>query len=128
MRVGVFHGSNHQWAVTDFGLEAVKPGASSKYPIPAERLTDKGGADDSLYIWPWHMAEKTWIDMDAFIEAFRKALEFHRNGEVDQEIFDKSITVAYARIAQDREARNKASDVPKSRFERLRSLAKDWKI
>src|SRR4029453_11908335 len=103
---------NHQWAVTEFGLEAVKPGASSKYPIPAERLTDKGGANDSLYIWPWFMAEKTWIDMDAFIEAFRKALEFHHKGEVDREILDKSVAAAHARIAQDREARKKASDVP----------------
>jgi hypothetical protein len=28
--------------------------------------------------WPLQMAEKPWVDYDAFFEAFTKALEIHR--------------------------------------------------
>jgi hypothetical protein len=30
-----------------------------------------------MYNWPVHMAEKTWVDIVAFIEAFTAALAIH---------------------------------------------------
>jgi len=67
---------NHQWAVTDDGIESVEPAPT--YYIAASRLTEMGGAGEHvLYDWPVLMAEKTWVDIAAFIQAFEKALEIH---------------------------------------------------
>lgn len=47
-----------------------------EYNIAAHRLPEKDDGT-SAYVWPKHMGEKRWIDMSAFDEAFRKALEVH---------------------------------------------------
>jgi hypothetical protein len=89
---------NHQWSVTDYGVEAVRP-AAPYYHFDKSRLletTDLGFGE--IYDWPVHMAEKTWVDIEAFIEVFVKALELHAQsyrGTVDQTILSKSL--AYAR-------------------------------
>ena len=66
--------------------------------FPAERLLETQGAGArQLYDWPLHMAEKTWVDIEAFIEAFTKALELHAGkyeGAVDPAKFTASITKA----------------------------------
>jgi hypothetical protein len=87
---------NRQWAVTDYGVESVKPAPS--YNFTAERLVETAdyGAGD-LYSWLVHMAEKTWVDIEAFIEAFTKALELHANKyspRVDPDLLLKSLTQA----------------------------------
>jgi hypothetical protein len=68
---------NAQWKVTDFGIERV--GKTVPYEIPAKNLAeirnDHGGP---LYDWPIHMAEKRWVDINLFIEAFKAALDFHK--------------------------------------------------
>jgi hypothetical protein len=67
---------NHQWAVTDHGVESVKPAPT--YHFNAERLLETNGAGlGQLYDWPIHMAEKTWVDTEAFIDAFLQALKLH---------------------------------------------------
>ncbi|HLZ01824.1 MAG TPA: hypothetical protein VKR55_06690 [Bradyrhizobium sp.] len=87
---------NHQWAVTDYGVEVVKP--TSYYHFDKTRLlesTDYGSGE--LYDWPVHMAEKTWVDIEAFIEVFLKALELHAGsyrGNVDKEMLTKSLARA----------------------------------
>lgn len=83
---------NHQWAVTRVGLEVKKP--EPEYVIYAERLTEtteRGG--DIYYDWPVHMAEKTWVNIEAFIEAFQKALKEH-NATFDSKMLAASIEVA----------------------------------
>jgi hypothetical protein len=67
--------ANGQWSVTAYGLEC----NDGTYPIPKHRFqetTDRGAGP--LYVWPVHLAEKTWVDMPSFLEAFRRALEHHR--------------------------------------------------
>jgi hypothetical protein len=92
---------NVQWAVTAHGLEAIGgwidrpswPGGPS-YFIAANRLTEKRPGTERLYDWPLHMAEKTWVDIDAFIAAFTKALELHKGrypGTVNRKMLDATI-------------------------------------
>jgi hypothetical protein len=92
---------NCQWAVTHWGLESVKPGAPYAYNIAAERLLETGAAGGGkFYDWPIQMAEKTWINMGAFSEAFRRALEVHMGkykGEVDQALLEESFKEAQRR-------------------------------
>ena len=73
--------------LTDYGLEArkdspspEKDGATPSYPIEAHRLLEitKREAHE-YYDWPVHMAEKSWVDIDVFIEAFLVALIAHRS-------------------------------------------------
>ena len=77
---------NHQWAVTDYGVESVKPAPT--YHFSADRLLEEAGAGmGKLYDWPVHMAEKTWVDINAFNDAFTKAIELHAGrykGTVDR--------------------------------------------
>lgn len=78
---------NRQWKVTKHGLESIDE--RSDYSIEAKRLgemVDRGDGDH--YDWPIHMAEKTWVDIDLFIDAFVKALEFHKIP------FDKKVLAA----------------------------------
>ncbi len=58
--------------MTDFGLECV----NGRYDIEASRLTE-ATIDATIYDWPFHMAEKEWLDYPAFVEAFAKALTIH---------------------------------------------------
>ena len=68
---------NHQWAVTETGITVLEP--ANIYPdIAATRLTEMSGAGrGKFYDWPVHMVEKTWVDPEAFIEAYVKAVELH---------------------------------------------------
>lgn len=68
---------NAQWAVTDYGVESIRPAPS--YPFEAKRLTETTKRENgTFYDWPVHMAEKTWVDTEAFLEAFERALELHK--------------------------------------------------
>jgi hypothetical protein len=83
---------NRQWRVTASGVESVNAPA---YEISTDRLleTERAG----LYDWPVQMAEKNWVDTEAFIEAFTKALSLHAgklNGAVDPAKFAASIAKA----------------------------------
>ena len=94
---------NSQWAVTKYGLEVLKP--EPPYEIKASRLTETTTRNDgTFYDWPVHVAEKEWVDLGAFAEAFRQALEFHKGSyspEVNSEMLEASFTKA-SRIANER--------------------------
>src|SRR5689334_6426620 len=89
---------NGQWAVTDWGLEGAIPGGVAEYLIPASRLLVANGIGEGKYYdWPLQLAAKTWIDIEAFNEAFRAALEYHRGkyrGEVDQAMLQATLRYA----------------------------------
>ena len=89
---------NHQWSVTDYGVESVKP--APEYHFAAKRLLETGSAGrGEMYDWPVQMSEKTWVDIEAFIEAFTRALEIHKGkykGEVDPKLLSASIGTARA--------------------------------
>lgn len=82
---------NRQWAVTDYGVESLR--SAPYYPFDKTRLlesTDFGSGE--MYDWPIHMAEKTWVDIEAFIEVFLKAIDLHGyKGKVDAAMLEKSI-------------------------------------
>jgi hypothetical protein len=69
------HFINHQWAVTGYGLECVQPGAGL-YEAEGSRMNETRPGTD-LYDWPLHMAEKDWVDLGAFNEAFEHALRLY---------------------------------------------------
>ena len=87
---------NRQWKVTNYGVETRKPEAP--YQFEAKQLletTDRGNG--LLYDWPVHLAEKSWVDIEAFIEVFAKALEIHKGkyaGTVDPEMLEASLAEA----------------------------------
>ncbi len=95
---------NFQWAVTKSGMATVKPEA--RYECHAKRLTETTDRmNGTFYDWPVHMAEKTWVDVEAFNEAFEQALEFHKgrySPPVDRKMLEASFKEA-RRIAKVRD-------------------------
>ena len=93
---------NRQWAVTEWGLEGSIPGGVAAYPIPASQLLSANGIGGGKYYdWPLQLAAKTWIDIGAFNEAFRVALEYHRGkyrGEADQAMLAASLCYAVVQV------------------------------
>jgi hypothetical protein len=78
--------------VTDYGVESVTPGAPYHYHFDKGRVLETGNHRGELYDWPVHMAEKTWVDIGAFNEAFVKAIELHGYGkQVDRAMLEKSL-------------------------------------
>ena len=81
---------NNQWMVDESGMKSTPPGAPYEYEIEASALNATG---DGFYVWPLQLAEKTWIDIGQFEEAFRKALVVHAGalkGQLDQAMLDKT--------------------------------------
>jgi hypothetical protein len=86
---------NEQWLVSENGMMARKP--SPTYEISVSRLTECTG-DMSCYDWPVHMAEKTWVQSEQFIEAYNKALELLAGKyEPAADPVKRDLTVAKAR-------------------------------
>lgn len=73
---------NDQWRVTDAVLELTKPFVSSAIPR-SDLLRVRKASEGDLYEWPLHMAEKSWVDLEAFIEAYLAALKLW-NVSLDQ--------------------------------------------
>lgn len=69
-----FRGS--QWAVTGYGIECIEHERQGRYYIPKKEL---GGIhNDGLPMWPMHMADKNWVDLDDFFLVFEKAITILR--------------------------------------------------
>ncbi len=97
--------TNRQWAVTDYGMATVSP--APEYHLEAKRLLETGSAGrEEMYHWPVHLAEKTWVDIEAFVQAFARAIEIHKrkyNGDVDPKMLSTSLGEARA-LARHRQA------------------------
>jgi hypothetical protein len=66
---------NHQWKVTELGIESLSP--DFDYEVEAERLLEVAERNgETLYDLPVHMAEKCWVDIEAFIAAFERPWQF----------------------------------------------------
>ncbi len=78
---------NAQWEVTDYGLEAVTPGAPCAYEISKNTLL---GVENGFYEWVVHLAEKTWINYPLFVSAFEEAVNYHFPGKLDVKRFQDS--------------------------------------
>lgn len=79
-------------------METIEDGYTPPYHIEESRLTEVAKCPNgSVYNWPRHMAKKRWVDIEAFIEAFDKALELHKgriSPKADQDILKASIAEA----------------------------------
>ncbi|MFB0493630.1 hypothetical protein ABIE45_006286 [Methylobacterium sp. OAE515] len=84
---------NRQWRVDEDGVESVDP--APEYWFEAKRLSETTArSGETFYDWPLQMADKTWIDIEAFIEAFTKALELHAGKyapPVDEDMLARSV-------------------------------------
>lgn len=96
---------NSQWAVTEDGLDTIE--SEPFYEIDAADLVKTVNLDGDIYYdWPLHMAAKTWLDVEAFIEAFTLALDVHRRRlpfRVDPDLLQKSLLEVrrtHARVRQ----------------------------
>lgn len=98
---------NAQWIldgeVLDSRQGAVTPnmrGETPPYEIERKRLFEKTeGAGTAYYDWPVHMANKAWVDIELFLEAFEAAIksETARSGiAIDEQMLAKSFQ--YARV------------------------------
>jgi hypothetical protein len=87
---------NGQWAVTSLGLEPLyssDPKRYVPYMISVGSLLELhhlGG----VYLWPMRVAKQRWLDLDAFEEALKKALEIHAC-KADDEMLGKSFRMAH---------------------------------
>jgi hypothetical protein len=65
---------NAQWRVTADGMESVDPRIVPPAFIERNRFFQTRAVGDEVYYeWPLHMAEKSWVDLAAFEQAFRVA-------------------------------------------------------
>lgn len=83
--------ANSQWAVTAYGLECLERGAP--YAAEGSRMNETRPGSD-LYDWPLHMAEKSWVDIEAFIQAFETALHRFCPKDFDEKLFARTATQA----------------------------------
>ncbi|USI71627.1 hypothetical protein [Sphingomonas morindae] len=88
---------NRQWLVTDTMVERADGGWEYFFTIDRvfEINSHRGGRPQ--YDWPVHMAEKAWVDVDAFNEAFEKALRYQSAATgkpVDEEMLSLSLHAA----------------------------------
>jgi hypothetical protein len=86
---------NSQWSVTKSGIEARRP---ESYFIEADRLDETTDRDQVYYDWPVHLAEKDWVNLNLFGDAFLKAAEMLKTkyvGPFDRGMFDRSMKYAW---------------------------------
>lgn len=85
--------SNAQWRVTSFGLETTA--GQPRYEVAKGSLTETTDREDgTFYDWPVHMAEKDWVDLSAFAEAFAHALDKHVGAyspPADNDLLERSL-------------------------------------
>jgi hypothetical protein len=91
---------NARWSVTEFGLESIAP-QHAIYRI--HRLTLLNIRNDAykLYEWLMHVSDMIGIDIEAFIEAWLKAIDVHGHNlpAMNVETLSTSLRVARKKVA-----------------------------
>lgn len=66
--------ANDDWEITDEGMSSLGP---VEYFIPLDTLCElrPGKEAKGVASWPLQIAEKSWADLELFLEAYRYALE-----------------------------------------------------
>jgi hypothetical protein len=90
---------NSQWVVDDKFIAPIEDDID--YHVPRERVFEVTTfhSSEPLYDWLPHMAEKRWVNIDAFIDAFQYALQLEakKTGKaIDAEMLSRSIAKARA--------------------------------
>lgn len=95
---------NAQWKVLDDGVES-KDGFPP-YDFAIDRVFETTTRGTKMfYDWPVHMAEKTWVDLPLFNEAFEQAVRFYASEStepVDEAMLRASYDESYRIAARDR--------------------------
>jgi hypothetical protein len=66
--------ANAEWEVADDGLASL--GDVDQF-IPRDRLCElrSGRENEGIASWPLNMADKSWVKIDEFLEAYEQALQ-----------------------------------------------------
>jgi hypothetical protein len=66
--------ANEHWEVVDDGIAALGP---VDYYIPLDKLCEQRSGKEARGVasWPLQIAEKSWADLESFLEAYQYALE-----------------------------------------------------
>jgi hypothetical protein len=66
--------ANNNWEVADDGLASL---GLVEYFIPRNRLCElrHGREAEGVAMWPLQMADKSWVRIEPFLEAYKQALE-----------------------------------------------------
>jgi hypothetical protein len=86
---------NEQWRVTPGGLEA-KSDVPTVYIHAADLLRLRAAATGTLYEWPLHLAENSWVNFIEFADAFAAALKHHGKA-VDEGVLKRSLALGSQR-------------------------------
>jgi DNA-binding MarR family transcriptional regulator len=89
---------NHQWSVIDVGIKCL----SHEYEITKSQLTELREPTMGIAMWPLQMAEKSWVDIEAFLMAYENALIVHNPPGVENIDIEASFQRA-REIAADRD-------------------------
>ncbi len=66
--------TNHQWSVVDGGIRCLE----HDYDIAKSQLAElRETSAPGIAMWPQQMAEKSWVNIEAFLVAYENALIFH---------------------------------------------------
>lgn len=84
---------NKDWRVTKQGLSSVDP----SYHIGVDQLADTRALADGTVVsmWPMHMAEKSWVNLKTFVEAFEIALTVHCPASIPMLHLDVSLAAVH---------------------------------
>ena len=82
---------NTDWQITGTGLSS----RNQKYEISVAQLDELRDAAAPIAMWPLQMAEKSWVDIGTFTEAFQQALVVHRPDALDRLDLSTSFAMAH---------------------------------
>jgi DNA-binding transcriptional ArsR family regulator len=82
---------NEQWAVVEGGISCLV----QDYSVAKSQLTELRESEKGIAMWPLQLAEKSWVNVEAFIQAFDSALNVH--APVGFEQIDRAATYELAR-------------------------------
>ena len=93
---------NAAWVITTGGMAS----REHLYQIVANQLAEvrDSDGDTRLAMWPLQMADKSWVIIETFIEAFRQALVVHMPEAISSLDLDQSFHMARQIAAQRRGA------------------------
>jgi hypothetical protein len=85
--------ANADWEVADDGLASRGP---VKYFIPTSRLCELRSRKgvEGLASWPLQMADKSWVQIDTFLEAYQQALVLLQPPGVEDVDVEQSLDIA----------------------------------
>ena len=95
-QVVIWH--NTDWQITGTGLSSRK----QNYEISIAQLDELRDVAVPIAMWPLQMAEKSWVDIETFTEAFQQALVIHRPDALDRLDLPASFAMAHEIVTKRR--------------------------